>query len=62
MPTSMSLEWKPPTRPADVILPRYLKPSDAPPSFSLAVVRWPADDRSAGYERGNAISKAWVQW
>ena len=60
VPTSMSLEWKPPTRPADVILPRYLKPSDAPPSFSLAVAL-PADDRSAGYERGNAMSKAWVQ-
>jgi mono/diheme cytochrome c family protein len=58
--TTMSLEWKPPTRPADVILPKYLKPTDTAPTFAVSVAL-PADDRSAGYERGNAVSKAWVQ-
>ena len=58
--TTMSLEWKPPTRPADVILPKYLKPTDTAATFAVTVAL-PADDRSAGYERGNGISKAWVQ-
>ncbi|HEX3313837.1 MAG TPA: PA14 domain-containing protein, partial [Gemmataceae bacterium] len=58
--STMSLEWKPPTRPADVILPKYLKPTDTAATFAVSVAL-PADDRSAGYERGSGISKAWVQ-
>jgi len=58
--TTIALEWKPPHRAADVIPQRNLKPSAVPPSFALAIAI-PPDDRSAGYERGTAVSKAWVQ-
>ncbi|MBX9679452.1 MAG: DUF1592 domain-containing protein [Gemmataceae bacterium] len=58
--TTASLEWKTPHGPADVIPRYYLRPDDAPTSFALSLAL-PADDRSAGYERGTAISKAWVQ-
>jgi cytochrome c553 len=58
--TTMSLEWKPPYRAAEVIPQRSLTPTSAAASFALAVTL-PPDDRSAGYERGSAISKEWVQ-
>jgi hypothetical protein len=58
--TTMSLEWKPPQRAAEVIPERNLTPASAARSFAPAVAL-PPDDRSAGYERGSAISKEWVQ-
>jgi cytochrome c553 len=58
--TTMSLEWKAPRRAAEVIPERNLLPESAPTSFALSIAL-PPDDRSAGYERGTAISKAWVQ-
>jgi len=58
--TTIALEWKPPGRASDVIPDRNLRTSDAPMSFALAIAL-PPDDRSAGYERGTAVSKAWVQ-
>lgn len=58
--TTIALEWKPPSRAADVIPPMNLRPSDAPTSFALTIAV-PPDDQSAGYERGTAVSKAWVQ-
>ena len=60
VPTSIALEWKPPRRSAEVIPARNLIPSDAATTFALSIAL-PPDDRSAGYERGTAISKAWVQ-
>lgn len=58
--TTMALAWKAPRRPVEVIPEQALRPTDAPTSFAITVAL-PADDRSAGYERGNAVSKAWVQ-
>jgi mono/diheme cytochrome c family protein len=58
--TTVALAWKPLHGAADVIPQRNLQAADAPTSFAPAVAL-PPDDRSSGYERGNAISKAWVQ-
>ena len=58
--TTIALEWKPPQGAAEVIPQRNLLPENAGASFALAIAL-PPDDRSAGYERGNAMSKAWVQ-
>ena len=58
--TTMALEWKPPRRAAEVIPQRNLIPEDAATSFALSIAI-PPDDRSAGYERGTAVSKEWVQ-
>src|SRR5205823_893970 len=60
VPTTIALEWKPPRRSAEVIPARNLLPRESATSFALAIAI-PADDRSAGYERGTAISKEWVQ-
>ena len=60
VPTSIALEWKAPRRSPEVIPARNLMPIETPTSFALAIAL-PPDDRSAGYERGTAISKAWVQ-
>lgn len=55
---SVSLEWKPPKRRQEVIPSRCLIPS-AMPTLFVATAPFPPDDRSLGYERGTAISKAW---
>ncbi len=60
VPTTIALEWKAPRRGAEVIPERNLIPTEVATSFALSIAL-PADDRSAGYERGTAISKAWVQ-
>ncbi len=56
--TSVSLEWKRPNHTPEVITARFLSTNVAPPLFVLQT-RFPPDDRSVGYERGTAISKAW---
>jgi len=58
--TTINLEWKPPQRAAEVIPQRNLLSSDSPTSFAPTTTL-PPDDRSAGYERGTAVSKEWVQ-
>src|SRR5262249_418874 len=58
--TTMSLEWKAPRRAPGVVPERNLIPESVPTSYALPIAL-PPDDRSAGYERGTAISKAWVQ-
>jgi cytochrome c553 len=58
--TTMALEWKPPRRAAEVIPQRNLLPDSVATSFAPPI-SIPPDDRSAGYERGTAISKAWIQ-
>ncbi|MCI0333111.1 MAG: DUF1592 domain-containing protein [Planctomycetes bacterium] len=55
---SISLEWKRPYHTAEVIPSRNLSVTDAPEVFVLRAP-FPPDDRSVGYERGTAISKAW---
>lgn len=57
---SVSLEWKRPQRPQEVIDSRYLSPNSFPEIF-VATTPFPPDDRSVGYERGNSISKEWEQ-
>ncbi len=57
---SISLEWKLPLRPAEVIPDRNLSPARPMPTFVLETP-FPPDDRSTGYERGTTISKAWEQ-
>lgn len=58
--TSIALAWKPPHRTDEIIPARHLRPDDAGTAF-VPTVALPADDRSAGYERGTAVSKEWVQ-
>ncbi len=58
--TTISLEWKPPFRAYEVIPTRQLFPDTTSKVYVLGTAL-PPDDRSAGYERGNAISKEWVQ-
>jgi hypothetical protein len=59
-PGSISLEWKQPNLPVEVIASRYLSPVNVPESFVLETA-FPPDDRSIGYERGTTVSKAWDQ-
>jgi hypothetical protein len=55
---AITLEWKPPKGEGGAVPTRYLLPTETVESFALDT-RFPPDDRSIGYERGNAISKAW---
>ena len=57
---SISLEWKRPHRPLEVIPSRNLTPNRFPETY-VAATPFPPDDRSVGYERGTTISKAWDQ-
>ncbi|WP_435017028.1 DUF1592 domain-containing protein [Tundrisphaera sp. TA3] len=59
-PASITLAWKPPGRVTGPIPERYLSPQNAPMVYALET-HFPPDDRSVGYERGTAISKAWDQ-
>src|SRR5256885_1952597 len=57
-PETIPLRWTPPHGNDDPIPARCLSPSPVPERFVLAT-HFPPDDRSIGYERGNAISRAW---
>lgn len=57
---SIALEWALPHRPAEVIPQRDLTPNRFPETL-VVTTPFPPDDRSAGYERGASISKAWDQ-
>lgn len=54
----ISLEWRRPKLPAEVIPRRCLSPGSASQVFAPATP-FPPDDRSLGYERGTSVSKAW---
>jgi mono/diheme cytochrome c family protein len=56
---SLALEWKRPGRTRELIAQRFLFPTPAVPTL-VVPTPFPADDRSAGYERGASVSKAWV--
>ena len=56
----VKLEWKPPHGAWSVMSGDAASPTIAKRTF-VSSVPFPADDRSLGYERGTAISKAWDQ-
>ncbi len=58
MTSSIALEWKVPRRAFEVIPRRNLVPLQMPETFVLTTA-FPPDDRTAGYERGTSVSKAW---
>jgi hypothetical protein len=58
MTSSIALEWKVPRRAFEVIPQRNLVPVSLPETFVLTTP-FPPDDRTAGYERGTSVSKAW---
>lgn len=55
---AVSLLWKPPGGVEQVIPARNLAPASTSPSLCLAQA-FPADDASAGYERGTLVSPEW---
>lgn len=57
-PASIALQWKRPGRVLETIPTRNLSPNGAPEAFVCAAP-FPADDRSYGWVRGTAVSKAW---
>jgi hypothetical protein len=54
----VALLWQRQRCTAEVIPGRHLVPAKAPEVF-VSSVPFPADDRSLGWERGSAVSKAW---
>jgi cytochrome c553 len=54
----ISLLWKRPNHAEEVVDSRYLFTKESPEVF-VVQAHFPPDDRSVGYERGTAISKAW---
>ena len=57
---SITLKWKPPHKAWEVIPQKHLTPQRVP-EVLVVNTAFPADDGSAGYERGTAVSKAWDQ-
>jgi hypothetical protein len=55
---SIELLWKPPHGVLETIPARVLSPS-RPQEVFVSATPFPADDRSYGYERGNAVSESW---
>jgi len=60
VPASVSLLWKRPRGALEVVAARHLSPAKVPEVF-VTSVPFPPDDRSLGWERGSAVSKAWDQ-
>jgi Protein of unknown function (DUF1592)/Protein of unknown function (DUF1588)/PA14 domain/Cytochrome C oxidase, cbb3-type, subunit III len=57
-PASISLWWKRPNRPDEVIATRFLMPGRSP-EVAVIDTPFPPDDRSFGWERGTTISREW---
>ena len=57
---SLQLQWKPPHGVVETIPQDHLSPDRIRQTLAVATA-FPADDRSAGYERGTGVSKAWDQ-
>lgn len=55
---SISLQWKPPHGPQQIIPAHNLRTHRVAPTFVINTA-FPADDSSIGYERGVAVSKEW---
>lgn len=60
LPASVALLWKMPGRSPEVVPSRFLSPAASTNAF-VVTTPFPPDDRSRGWERGTAISKAWDQ-
>jgi hypothetical protein len=54
----ISLQWKPPHGPQQIIPARNLRTQRVAPTFVINTP-FPADDSSVGYERGVSVSKEW---
>src|SRR6185295_14578919 len=54
----ISLQWKPPHGPLQIIPARNLRTERVAPTFVINTP-FPADDSSVGYERGVGVSKEW---
>lgn len=60
-PPAVVLRWAPPGGlPLEVVPDRFLSDGKVPEVY-VSPVPFPPDDRSMGWERGNAVSKAWDQ-
>ena len=57
---SIELWWKPPHGVKEIVPAEALR-SERSPRRLIISTNFPADDRSAGYERGTSISKGWDQ-
>jgi hypothetical protein len=57
---SIALWWKPPHGVDEAIPARHLTTARSPEVF-VSTAAFPPDDRSLGWERGSAVSKAWDQ-
>ncbi|MDW8243063.1 MAG: DUF1592 domain-containing protein [Thermogemmata sp.] len=57
-PAFITLQWKRPQRPAEVIAARFLRPQLVP-EVAVIDAPFPPDDRSFGWERGTTISREW---
>lgn len=57
---TVELLWKAPHRPLERVPVRNLVPASFPVAMVVATP-FPADDASYGYERGSAVSKAWLE-
>ncbi len=57
---SVALAWRPPNGAAETIPARDLLPGRSPETLVVETA-FPPDDRSLGWERGTAISRAWDQ-
>jgi hypothetical protein len=57
---SIKFEWKPPHGTWSLLDDRFAHTGAAPRTY-VASVPFPADDRSAGYERGSAVSPGWYE-
>jgi cytochrome c553 len=56
--SSMTLLWKRPNHPLEVIDTRYFSTQNVSEQFAISTP-FPPDDRSYGWERGTTISKEW---
>ncbi len=58
--SAIRLLWKPPAQVTELIPSRVLDPEPSKPTFVITTP-FPPDDRSLGYERGNAVSREWEE-
>ncbi|HEY1378738.1 MAG TPA: DUF1592 domain-containing protein [Gemmataceae bacterium] len=59
-PASITLAWRPPRQVAEPIPSRFLSPAKFSESY-ICGTPFPPDDRSYGWEKATAISRAWDQ-
>jgi len=60
-PSSMTLLWRRPDEQSVAVVPARVLSQARPPESCVCGTTFPPDDRSFGWERGNAVSKGWEQ-